>query len=230
MSIDQNNYLVATVKSWNVDAYHKYTRDLPGSWHLVTDPGELNLEYLQTINPRYIFFPHWSWIVPAELVDVFECICFHMTDVPYGRGGSPLQNLISRGHHQTKLTALRMVQELDAGPVYGKLPLDLSGRAEDIFEQAACLCYEHIKNIVKSEPEPNPQVGESTSFPRRKPEQSEMPKHGEVSKIYDHIRMLDAPSYPKAFIKYGDYVLELSDAELIEGRLDAKVTLTKKTK
>ncbi len=26
----------------------------------------------------------------------FECVCFHMTDVPYGRGGSPLQNLIIR--------------------------------------------------------------------------------------------------------------------------------------
>jgi len=37
-----------------------------------------------------------------------------MTDVPYGRGGSPLQNLIVRGHTETKLTALRCVRDLDA--------------------------------------------------------------------------------------------------------------------
>lgn len=32
---------------------------------------------------------------------------FHMTNFPYGRGGSPLQNLMKRGHHTTTITALR---------------------------------------------------------------------------------------------------------------------------
>ena len=50
----------------------------------------------------------------------YNCVCFHMTAVPYGRGGSPLQNLIIQGFSSTLITALKMVKELDAGGVYTK--------------------------------------------------------------------------------------------------------------
>ncbi len=56
-----------------------------------------------------------------------------MTDLPYGRGGSPLQNLIQRGHTSTMLTALRCGAGLDTGDVYLKQPLSLHGSAEEIF-------------------------------------------------------------------------------------------------
>lgn len=64
-----------------------------------------------------------------------------MTDVPYGRGGSPLQNLILAGHADTQLTALKMVEEMDAGPVYAKRPLSLEGKAQDIYEKAGELSF-----------------------------------------------------------------------------------------
>ena len=55
-----------------------------------------------------------------------------MTDVPYGRGGSPLQHLILAGHRETKVSALRMVEAFDAGPVYLKAPMDLTTAFDDI--------------------------------------------------------------------------------------------------
>lgn len=228
--LSMTNYVVATIKEWNFKAFEKHVLDLPGNWQLISSPEELTVEAMKAINPRYIFFPHWSWIVPVDVLDAFECVCFHMTDVPYGRGGSPLQNLIAHGHTQTKLTALRMVQELDAGPVYGKLCLNLDGRAEDIFSQVAELCYEHISEIVAFEPTPIPQKGEAVCFPRRRPKQSELPKNMELSSLYDHIRMLDAPSYPKAYIDYGNYRIEFSQAEIVDGCLHSNVTLIPKTK
>ena len=91
--------------------------NFPGRWLLVTDAASLSAGLIQALQPRYVFFPHWSWTVPDDVLAAAECVCFHMTDVPYGRGGSPLQNLVSRGHTETKLSALRMVPELDAGPV-----------------------------------------------------------------------------------------------------------------
>ncbi len=48
----------------------------------------------------------------------FNCVVFHMTDLPFGRGGSPLQNLISRGIYKTKISAIKVVKEIDAGPIY----------------------------------------------------------------------------------------------------------------
>jgi methionyl-tRNA formyltransferase len=89
--------------------------------------------------------------VPAEIVERFECICFHMADVSYGRGGSPLQNLILRGHHSTVLTALRIIDELDAGPTYLKKPLSLEGCAQDIYERAANItCDLMLRSLPRS--------------------------------------------------------------------------------
>ena len=76
---------------------------------------------------RWVLVPHWSWIIPATIHERFEVVIFHMTDLPYGRGGSPLQNLIVRGHERTMISAIRCVEEMDAGPVYLKRELSLHG-------------------------------------------------------------------------------------------------------
>lgn len=221
------NYIVATVRPWNVAAFEKIKNKLPGRWHLITKREELTQELIERLQPRYLFFPHWSWKVPANILIGTECVCFHMSDVPYGRGGSPLQNLIVRGHRTTKLTALRMVNELDAGPVYLKRDLDLSDRAEDVFTRAAENSYSMIDYIVRNEPKPEPQVGPPTVFSRRTPEMSRLPKDANLEALYDHIRMLDAETYPLAFIEYGNVKLSLNHAEFDEsGCLVARVRIT----
>ncbi|WP_391088873.1 hypothetical protein [Vibrio sp. NH-UV-68] len=223
-----NNYLVATIKPWNIEQFHKVKDTLPGNWHLVSDHTELTVELLERLDPRYIFFPHWSWIVPSVILERWECVCFHMADVPYGRGGSPLQNLIVRGYNETKLSALRMVSELDAGPVYRKFPLSLEGSAQDIFHRMAPLMLDLAREIATDEPEPKEQEGEVTVFKRRTPEQSVLPSNGEIANLYDHIRMLDAETYPTAFLEYGEFRLEFSQAEIGEdGQLSACVTIVK---
>jgi len=219
-------YLVATTKSWNADAFAEHTPSLPGHWHLITDPAELSLERVRELNPRYIFFPHWSWRVPKAILEAAECVCFHMTDVPYGRGGTPLQNLIVRDHTETVLTALQMVKEMDAGPVYWKRPLALHGSAAEIYERGAHLAYEMMEHLVTHEPTPDPQTGEVTLFSRRGPQDSELPEDGDAQAIYDHIRMLDADTYPRAFLKRGGLRLEFSDARLVDGRVVARVEIT----
>lgn len=225
-----HHYVVAAVKPWNVIAFERRTRTLPGTWHLIKQPEELTAARIASFVPRYVFFPHWSWRVPAEIVTRFECVCFHMTDVPYGRGGSPLQNLIVRGHKTTMLTALRMIEDLDAGPVYAKQPLSLDGRAEDIFERAADQIYDLISDIVAREPAPIPQVGERVVFRRRTPEESVLPNSGSAAELYDFIRMLDAPTYPKAFIDWGGWRIEFDQARLASpDALEARVVIRKTT-
>jgi len=116
----------------------------------------------------YIFFPFWSWIIPPEIYEVWECIGFHMTDLPFGRGGSPLQNLIIRGHKTTKISAFRIVRELDAGPIYLKRDFDISyGSADEIYDRALKIILEDmIPYILKHRPNSVPQVGEVVEFPR----------------------------------------------------------------
>ncbi|USE39412.1 formyltransferase family protein [Endozoicomonas sp. SCSIO W0465] len=224
-----NQYIVATIKKWNTDQFNKKVCNFPGEWNLITSPEELTIENLEKINPRYIFFPHWSWIVPNEVLKRWECVCFHMADVPYGRGGSPLQNLIVRGHKKTKLSALKMIDELDAGPVYKKIPLDLSGSAQEIFERMAPEIFDLINYIVTEEPTPEAQSGIATVFKRRTKDQSKLPESATLEVLYDHIRMLDAETYPKAFIQYGSVRLEFDKAKIdATGELTARVKFIEK--
>jgi len=220
------DYVVASIRPWNVAAFERHTPSLPGRWHLITRREQLTEQRLAEIAPRYVFFPHWSWPVRAAIVDRFECVCFHMTDVPFGRGGSPLQNLIASGHHETKLTALRMVEEMDAGPVYLKLPLSLAGSAQEIFERAADLAYTAIRQIVADERTPQPQRGEPTFFRRRRPTESLLPAAPDsIERVFDHIRMLDAETYPLAFLDHGTLRLEFRDAQRVGDVVTATVAI-----
>jgi methionyl-tRNA formyltransferase len=222
-------YLVATVKPWNEEAFHRCTSAYPGKWHIINKQSDLSLEKLRAVKPRCIFFPHWSWRVPQEILSEFECVCFHMTDVPFGRGGSPLQNLILRGCESTQVSALRMVDEMDAGPVYLKRPLSLEGRAVDIFRRSADVIFEMIREIIQAQPAPVSQEGNPVLFKRRSPKESELPRSGLEQALYDHIRMVDAPTYPLAFINWGDWRIEFSEAELDEVKgVSSRVTIRKR--
>jgi len=52
---------------------------------IITNKDELTFEKVKLINPEYILFPHWSWIIPKEIFENFTCVVFHMTDLPFGR-------------------------------------------------------------------------------------------------------------------------------------------------
>lgn len=222
----KQRYLVAGNKPWNRRVFDEVISSYPGEWYFIDSQDELSLEKLQKINPCYIFFLHWSWKIPDTIINNFACVCFHMTDVPYGRGGSPLQNLLVRGHRHTKLTALRMTHDFDAGPVYLKEDLCLSGSAEETYLRATYLSAQMIKRIIDENPEPAPQTGEAVIFPRRGPAESEIPALTSLEALYDFIRMLDASSYPRAFLNYGNYRFEFRRAVLYDGSIVADVTIS----
>ena len=219
-------YLVLGCKPWDRRVYDESLATQPGEWRYVGSPDEFSLALVREFAPRYLFFLHWSWKVPQEIIQNFECVCFHMTDVPYGRGGSPLQNLIVRGHRETKLTALRMSNEFDAGPVYFKESLSLEGSAEEIYMRAARLSGRMIERFTGKKLKPKLQQGEAVNFKRRKPEESEIGSPTSLQAIHDWIRMLDADGYPHAFLNHAGFRFEFSRSALYDGRVVADVKIT----
>ncbi|HMM19533.1 MAG TPA: methionyl-tRNA formyltransferase [Selenomonadales bacterium] len=195
---------------------------------LINQKNDLTYDRLQEIRPRYVFFLHWSYIVPSEIYENFECVIFHMTDVPFGRGGSPLQNLIARGVYETKISALRCEKDIDAGPVYLKKSFSLHGAAEEIYMRAATVIQAMIAEIIMSEPQPVAQTGEPVFFPRRKPEDGAINNLTELEKIYDYIRMLDAEGYPPAYLETDNFRFEFSRAALKDGHVVADVIIKRK--
>lgn len=224
-AVNSPAYAVAATKPWNREIFDRKISTFPGSWSFFGQPEELTLPALERLSPRFVFFLHWSWKVPAEIFEAWECVVFHMTEVPYGRGGSPLQNLLERGHEDTRLSALRMEEEVDAGPVYLQRRLSLAGTAEQIYIRAAHLAAEMVREIVEEEPRPRPQTGSPLVFSRRKPHESRIPTLPDLERLYDFVRMLDAEGYPPAFLDHAGFRFELSRAALYHGRLEADVTI-----
>jgi len=220
-------YLVATIKQWNINNYQAFKKiDKTNTWFLIKDKKDLSYSKIKKINPGFIFFPHWSWIIPEEIWSNFNCVVFHMTDLPYGRGGTPLQNLILRGHKKTKISALKVDGGLDTGDIYLKTDLSLAGSAEEIYQRASKIIFSKmIPAMIKKQPMPVKQKGKAVKFSRRKPEQIRLENSLSLEKMYDCIRMLDAEGYPKAFIETQKVRIEFSQAKLKDKKLIAKVEI-----
>jgi len=222
------NIVIATIKTWNLKNAIELKKMHANKYNIfiLKNKEQLNYENIKKINPQYIFFPHWSWTIEKEIYENFNCIVFHMTDLPFGRGGSPLQNLIDCGIKDTKISAIKVEAGMDTGAVYLKEDLNLNGNADEIFIRASNIIFNKmIPYIVGNSITPKKQNGEVIEFKRRRPEQSELKEEFSLEKIYDYIRMLDGEGYPKAFARFGKYKLEFSRASLKNGKIIADVEI-----
>lgn len=213
------NIVIATIKSWNIENAQEFSEQCK-DYTVYTVFDKDSLDIVHDLKPRFIFFPHWSWKIPRDIYTKYECVAFHMADLPYGRGGSPLQNLIIRKIYKTKISAFRVDAGIDTGPIYLKSPIDISeGSAVSIYRIVSRRIFEHmIPRILGEKMQPVPQTGEVLEFKRRTPEESNMDGYLEwhQNDFYDFIRMLDADDYPKAFVRFNDGLARIifSDAHL----------------
>lgn len=222
--------IIATIKSWNIANALMFKNEYSDRYDvlLIEKKEDLSLTSIRAFNPDFIFFPHWSWVIPEDIYANFKCIVFHMTDLPYGRGGSPLQNLIERKKSNTKISALLVQKEVDAGKIFLKEDLSIStGSAEEIFMNASDIIFSKmIPNIIENDPVPLEQKGEIVHFKRRNPSESDMLQTTPASlgDLYDFIRMLDAEQYPNAFIKLGKFKILFTEvhkrSDKLVGRFD----------
>lgn len=194
-------YIFCCHRDWAKKLFGKLSKKY--EMYLITSPKELTFKKVKQINPKFIFFPDWSWIVPSKIIDNYSCICFHESDLPKFRGGSPIQNQIINGIKKTKTTAFLMDDGLDTGDILLKKSLSLDGSINEIFDRMITNDYEMIVDIINKKYTMKKQRGKSTLFKRRKPEESEL-EHLNQSNLYlyNFIRMLEDP-YPNAFIKIG---------------------------
>ena len=210
--------VIATTKSWNLENARRLQQDYAGriDTEIVSEKAHLTAQYLQRVDPHWVFLPHWSWIIPDEIILRWQCVIFHTSRLPWGRGGSPIQNQIVRGVYESEVCALRAVAEVDAGPVYARRKIDLSkGTVEEILMQVSEFVFDMIPTIALDQPSPVAQNGDLVSFKRRKPRESQLPEQAKsLRRVYDHIRMLDGEGYPLAYLEYGNQTVELRDARL----------------
>ena len=153
----------------------------------------LSAETLATFDPDVVFFPHWNWLVDKVYFLDLDALSFIPT-LPYGRGGSPIQNLIIRGHKTSPVCALMMSDGIDTGPIYDKEIISLDGSLSEIFKRLNVAVNELIKRLVLSA-EPTEQFG-GVTFKRLGDQDNKIALDTKIDKLYDTVRMLDDPRIP----------------------------------
>ena len=193
--------------------------------YLLSSPKKLTISYLKRKKPEIIFFPDWSWIIPNEIISNYKCICFHESNLPKFRGGSPIQNQIIRGVTKTKTTAFIMNEKIDAGDIILQKNLSLEGSIQEIFSRMSENDYSLILKIMNGRYKRKKQSGKPTTYSRRKPKESELKSlNHSIRYLYNFIRMLEDP-YPNAFIRIGKQKLIFKKAIYNNKKLSLEVKI-----
>jgi|TARA_B100001964_G_scaffold169000_1_gene185772 methionyl-tRNA formyltransferase len=217
-------YLFCAYRDWALKLFQKLKKKYP-DMYLLSSPKKLTINYLKRKKPEIIFFPDWSWIIPNEIISNYKCICFHESNLPKFRGGSPIQNQIIRGITKTKTTAFIMNEKIDAGDIILQKDLSLEGSIQEIFSRMSENDYSLILKIMNGKYKRRKQSGKPTTYSRRKPKESELKSlNHSVNYLYNFIRMLEDP-YPNAFIRIGKQKLIFKKAIYNNKKLSLEVKI-----
>ena len=157
----------------------------------------------------FVLFLGWSWIIPKEITNDILCLGIHPSDLPYFRGGSPIQHQITQGVINSKVTLMTLSShKLDGGDIWLKENLDLTGNSiteifNHITESSIALLNIFFSQYPNIKPTPQ-NINIGTYYKRRMPHESRLSIEDfsklTLEEIYNHIRCLTDP-YPNAYIE-----------------------------
>ena len=174
-----------------------------------------------------IFFFHWNYIVPKSIYNYFDCINIHTSNLPDGKGGSPIQNQILDNILISKVNALRMSDDgLDAGPIYCSQEVSLQGNLSDIWYMLSQVSFNLISKIIDENIIASIQEkGDCVIYKRRNENVIPFESTNDLRKIYNFIRMLDDDNYPSANLIIGKYKLNFNRANFNGEKIHADVII-----
>ena len=224
------NFVILTNKKWHFEIAKILNKKYKSKRFIIIKSKEdLTLKKLNQLKPEYIFVPHWSYRIPKKVYNNFKTVVFHMTDLPFGRGGSPLQNLILIGKKKSMISAIECSRKIDAGNIYLKSPINIEGSAQEIYDRSTLIIKEMIIKIINNKFVLRPQRGKITRFKRRSPLQGNLIRVKSMQTFYNFIRMLDAETYPKAFLKINGFTILFSKVKKVRtNKLIAEVEISRK--
>jgi methionyl-tRNA formyltransferase len=138
----------------------------------------------------------------------------HESDLPKGKGWSPLTWQILEGAEKIIISLIEAVESVDAGPIYEQLSIDFDGTEliDELREKQGKKTIQLILNFVKKFPNniTKNQRGDSTFYKKRKPEDSKLDIEKSLSSQFNLLRVCDNERYPAYFeINEKKYTLKI---------------------
>ena len=158
-------------------------------------------------------------IVPPHVLDLHEQnIVIHGSDLPSGRGFSPLSWQILENPEEVVFTLFEAAEAVDAGDYYMKRSLPLDGT--ELFHEwrakgGALIAEMALEFLERRTALPRiAQEGEGTHYRRRSEADDEVLPDESLAQIFDKLRACDPDSYPVWFTHRGRrYFLRLDPGE-----------------
>lgn len=150
-------------------------------------------------------------------------IVIHASDLPKGKGWSPLTWQVLEGRNRIPVSLFEAVAKVDAGPVYLKSYLELEGYEliDEMRAKLAGVIQGMVVMFVDKLPDvkAEQQQGSETLYRKRTPKDSELDTDKTIKEQFNLLRVVDNERYP-AFFNYKGrkYVLKIYDAETSEGK------------
>jgi methionyl-tRNA formyltransferase len=160
---------------------------------------ELGIEVRQPERPAELGDPDvdtvvvaaYGALIPKELLDRALWLNVHPSLLPRWRGAAPVERAIMAGDTETGVSIIRLVEELDAGPVgaAGDFPIGPDDDAGVVFERAADMGSELLDSVLAVQ-EFSPQEGEASYAEKIVPADRELDWSRPPQELHDRIRAL----------------------------------------
>ena len=145
----------------------------------VVTPARLDAQTvgeLLELRPDAAVVVAYGRMLPPALFDVVPCLNVHPSLLPRHRGAAPIPWTIWSGDKEGGVTIMRIVQELDAGPIYLQEPFALpdgitAGELEaEAAGRGAALLRQALQMLAAGRLSEAPQRGEATYARRLEPQ------------------------------------------------------------
>ena len=153
-----------------------------------------------------VFYLSYHSVVPQAVLALGgNNLVVHASDLPHGRGWSPLTWQVLEGREGITLTLFEATDSVDAGPIYIQKNLELSGTElikelrEVIGIQTISICAQFVTQFFQMVNNSHEQVGLATYYRRRTPDDSRIDPSRSIEDQFNLLRVVDNDRYPAFF-------------------------------
>jgi methionyl-tRNA formyltransferase len=105
----------------------------------------------------------YGLLVPPALLDRHLWLNVHPSMLPRWRGAAPVERALMAGDEETGVTIIRLVEELDAGPIAAQRAFKIApdDDAGAVYARAGALAAELLDDVLDGDPQfrPQPEAG-----------------------------------------------------------------------
>lgn len=211
-------FILSDECSWMNKYVHKLFIDWSEQGHHVT--WEHDVARLESAD--FCFCLSFSQIIPPASRLLFKhTLVVHESDLPQGKGWSPLTWQILEGAKQIPVTLIEAADRVDSGPIYTQRWIELNGNEliDELRAAQAMATLELCRWFVDAYPESTDrariQKGKGSFYPRRRPDDSELDPEKSIAEQFNLLRVVDNERYPAFFRWSGQkYYLKISTTSI----------------